>query len=476
MDSSAAWQLAFGIVAALLIFALASGARKSVAIGVLLVLIPFQFIDTRYATSSELIAYTLAAVLLISGGLRFRMVPELAVIVFVYLVSLAMSNRDFLADHAIFIFRFSSCLLVFLLAYNFARLVIHERSIINILLVMNVLVVVYCILQLLAGPGERFVPFGIETFAFNSNRDPGDPRLIGPFGNPGTTAGYFTLMALTCAMELIFARGGRRILLLLVVGANLLGLLATGNRTGLLVLLAMFPMFLYAFRRELGARQIAQYAIGGVAALALASIVAITYTEFGRIFSRLASVTETEQGVPTTRAETWPVAMEKIKQEPWFGEGPHFWTSENAELAGQLQVEFEDLGQLTTAFDPYPHSLYLYLLRTIGALGLVGVIWFFLKVWYMLLRATRSGRLDPYQSAIARLGLLLVPAFLVAQITLEFNRPSTMDYAQFIFALMGLLVGASDRGLPAGEMSKNGDVEQSRTRNKPQYEGGRIAV
>ena len=44
-----------------------------------------------------------------------------------------------------------------------------------------------------------------------------------------------------------------------------------------------------------------------------------------------------------------------------------------------------------------------------------------------------------------RLGLLLIVTFLAAQITLEFNRPATMDYAQFIFALMGLLVGLGDR-------------------------------
>ena len=41
--------------------------------------------------------------------------------------------------------------------------------------------------------------------------------------------------------------------------------------------------------------------------------------------------------------------------------------------------------------------------------------------------------------------MLLIPAFLIAQVTLEFNRPTTMDYAQFIFALVGLLVGVADR-------------------------------
>ena len=34
----------------------------------------------------------------------------------------------------------------------------------------------------------------------------------------------------------------------------------------------------------------------------------------------MENVTATEGGVPTTRAGGWPVAIEKIKRDPWFGE------------------------------------------------------------------------------------------------------------------------------------------------------------
>jgi len=450
MTSSAAWKLAFGLLAIIVIFLIATGAKRTVAIGAVLVLIPFQMVDTQFASSSELVAYALAAVLLISGGLKLRMLLELSAIVLAYLASLAVADRDLFLGHAVFMFQLFSAIAVFVLAYNFARFAPSEQSVVSVLLATNVLVVIYCALQLYAGAGERFVPFGIEQFGFNSNRNPGDPRLIGPFSSPGSTAGYFTLMLLVCAVELLFSKGRRRFLVQVLTVFNLMGLVATGNRTGFLILVAMFPAFLFVFRSVLGARAIARYVIGGAAALVLASTVAIAFTDFGRMFERLAFVTETEEGVPTTRSETWPVAIEKIKRAPWFGEGPHFLTAEDVEVSGQrqLQVEFEETGGVTSAVDPYPHSLYLYLLRTVGVVGLTAVVWFFLRVWAILRRRLRTSAMTEYQAAIVRLGLLLVPAFLIAQITLEFNRPSTIDYTQFIFSLMGLLVGTSDRSIP----------------------------
>ena len=444
MTSSAIWQLTFGLIAILAIFAVASAARRVVAIGVVLALIPFQVVDTRYASSSELFAYTLAAVLLLTGGLRFRMLGALGLILVTYAASMSLADREHMSLQALFIFQFFSCFVVFLLAYNFAQLVEKERSVVDILLVINVLIVIYCLLQLTVGPGESFVPFGIDAFAFNQNRE-GDARLIGPFRNPGSTAGYFMLTILACAVELLFASGWRRLLVQLLIALSLLGLVATGNRANFLTLVAMFPVFLFVFRREMGARRVMTYILGGFVVLVLASTVAITYTDFGRMFERLGTVTETKGGVPVTRAETWPIAIEKIKLEPWFGEGPYFWTEEDAERVGQQRIEYDEFGELITVYDPYPHSLYLYLLRTVGIFGLLAVVGFFLRTWQVLYRASQRESVDKYQSAILRLGLLLVPAFLISQITLEFHRADTIDYAQFIFALMGLLVGVSDR-------------------------------
>jgi O-antigen ligase len=202
---------------------------------------------------------------------------------------------------------------------------------------------------------------------------------------------------------------------------------------------------MFAFRKELGARRILMLSIGGAAVLAIAATIAVTYTDFNQMFSRMETVTETEGGIPATRVGGWPVAIEKIKRDPWFGEGPHFWTAQDAEAAGQMEIEFVEGGGLDTTYDNYPHSLYLYLLRTVGIFGLLAMVGFFVRTWFVVYGASRRASIVGYQSGILRLGLFLIPAFLISQITLEFHRPDTMDYAQFIFALMGLLVGISDR-------------------------------
>ena len=445
MTSAAIWQIAFGIVFLIAMVAVAVGTRRTLSIGALLVLIPFQVIDTRYGSSSILIAYGLAAVLLFSGQLQHRMLPSLSMIVLAYLASFALADRSMLMFHALYLFQFFSCIAVFLLAYNFAISVAKARTVMDVLLAINVLAVIYCLLQLSVGPGERYIPLGVDEFKFNLNRHPGDPRLVGPFDNAGSTAGYFALMTLVCAVDYLFAAGRRRLLVATVIGFNLLGLVATGNRAGFLVLLAMAPLLLFAYRRELGARRVVQYTIGGAVALALTATIAVTFTDFNRMFERMDTVTEMEGGIPKTRQHGWPVAIEKIKKHPWFGEGPHFWTAENAEDIGQLSTEFEDLGDIETAFDNYPHSLYLFLLRTVGVFGLIAVVGFFIRAWFVLYRASGMAHAEPYQSAMVRMGLFVIPTFLIAQITLEFSRPSTMDYAQFMFALVGMLIGVGDR-------------------------------
>src|SRR5690606_31122602 len=160
-------------------------------------------------------------------------------------------------------------------------------------------------LQLIAGAGEAFKPFGIQEFAFNRNRDPSDPRLVGPFDNPGSTAGYFTLMTLIYLVELMATASARRRLIQGLILANVAGIVATGNRASFLVLLAAFPVLLLTFRAELGSKRFFQYMTGGIAAVLVASALMAALTGFGNMFTRLERVTATEDGLPSTRAGTW---------------------------------------------------------------------------------------------------------------------------------------------------------------------------
>ena len=90
---------------------------------------------------------------------------------------------------------------------------------------------------------------------------------------------------------------------------------------------------------------------------------------------------------------------------------------------GAMRTRFEDLGDVVTIFDPYPHSLYLFLLRTVGIFGLAAMLWFFAQVVLELRLSLRHAELSEHSRAIVKTGVVVTGAFLVTQITLEFNRP-----------------------------------------------------
>src|SRR5688572_17502978 len=130
MTSSAAWNMAWALIAVIAIFAVAAGTKRTVSIGVLLVLIPFQQLSTPYASSSVLIAYVLAAVLLIQGELKVRLLASISMIVLAYFAIFTLANDPSMRLwHMTFMFQFFSCFVVFLLAYNFALLIKNGRSI-----------------------------------------------------------------------------------------------------------------------------------------------------------------------------------------------------------------------------------------------------------------------------------------------------------------------------------------------------------
>lgn len=434
METAQILQLSVALLLAIVVFVLASGLKSTYAIGTVILLIPFQLVETQYGSTNVAFTYVLAAALLINSRLRIPVLVSLALVVFAYLASLSQTDPSTYVGHATYIFQFVSGLVVFVLAYNFARDVQEPVSIVNVLIAMNVLVILYCLIQLWVGPGGQFVPFGIEELSTHRNRGEGDERLIGPFGNPSVTAEYLVLMTLLLCFDLIHWAGGRRRLLILIAAANLMLIVATGNRGGFLVLIFAFPLFLFSFRRVLGATRVIQLFMGGLILLAIASFVTLNYTSFGRLYERLANVTEMENGVPATRSEPWPIAAEKIRQHPWFGEGPRFVGTEHADTGDPLAEE-----------NPYPHDLYLFLLRTVGIVGLVAVLAFFVRVWVQVHRAASAAPPGSYRGGLLRVGSLLFLCFLIDQIKIEFPRNDTIDYVHFVFALFGVLLGIADR-------------------------------
>src|SRR5690606_749505 len=140
-----------------------------------------------------------------------------------------------------------------------------------------------------------------------------------------------------------------------LIGANLATLVGTGNRGAFLTMLGAFPLFLLTFRRELGTFRVVQISVFGAALLVVASLIMVNYTSYGQLFQRLSELEVSEEGIPDTRQNTWPIALETIRQKPLLGHGPRLRLQDDEIVVypGHPAI-------------PYPHNLYLFLLVTVG--------------------------------------------------------------------------------------------------------------
>ena len=101
-------------------------------------------------------------------------------------------------------------------------------------------------------------------------------------------------------------------------------------------------------------------------------------------------------------------------------------------------------GQIT-----YPHNLYLYLLYTIGVMGLFAYLAFFGSIVRRYWKNASWSCGDDLSDGMTKLALLMVVIIAVDQLKIEFLRFGTVDYLQFVFALLAIYLGIGDSKVPA---------------------------
>jgi O-antigen ligase len=328
-----------------------------------------------------------------------------------------------------------------------------------VLIAMNVLSVLYCLIQLSVGPGESLQLFGSSDFALNENRGDGDARLVGPFGTPGITAAYLMTMTLILTYEAVYSAGWRKISVMALAVANVAMMLATANRGSFLVLLAGLLAFLYLFRAELGFVRIVQILTASTVVLVGTAAAVATYTDFGQMFERLQGI-EVENGIPDTRQYIWPEAWENITEKPMFGHGPR--------IMGQHELRFR-YSHPEQLVGQYPHNLYLYLLVTVGIFGTTCMLFFLFYAAWRVYQGVRKGSFgSAYERGWVLVGWIVLGAFFVDELKIEFLRDSTVDYAHFMFALFGIFLGAADAArLRAGAAAKVSAADRTQRRFIP---------
>lgn len=430
-DTSKLAQVIFALLLAVIFFLFGYFASPRKTVPWLICLSPFQTIDNPYATSSVILAYVIGIAYILRGRLRF--VPMLGfflLILAIYFASTGFAHRATHAQHGVYIFSYVSAIVMFYVVYNFVRETNDVELILRTLIILNVLVIIYSILQITF---DKVSLFGIEELTIQGTRLRGaDPRLTGPYG-VGITAEFLVLHTLLAAYLVIHVPSilGRNLLYLLMA-ANLGCLIATANRGGFLVLVGGAGLFLYMFRGQLGVKRTLSLSVVGSFLLVLMSVIIINFTNFGALYDRLET-TEIEGGVPETRAQAWKIVTPKIFDKPLLGHGPRFRLQDDDVISYKGHEVFD-----------YPHNLYLFLLYTVGVMGLLAYLFFFAWIIIRIRRGVKRLSHDPFRQGLVKLGILLMVVFLVDQIKIDFLRYALVDYWHYMFTIFAIWLALGD--------------------------------
>lgn len=448
-DPSKLYQIVAAVTIAVGFFLFSYFASPRKTVPWLICLSPFQTIDTPYTTSSVMLTFVVGIAYIFRGKLKFMpMLGIFLAIMAVYLASTGFAHKSTFLQHALYMFNFVSAILMFYIVYNFVRETKDIDLVIRTLIIINILVVIYSIVQINVGP--RFALFGISELSIQGARGEGDPRLRGPYG-VGITAEFFVLSILLFAYLLVDMKSAvRRNLLYLLMALNLGCLIATANRGGFLSLIGGAGLFLIMYRSELGVKRTMTLTIAGVFLIAVMSIVVINYTQFGQMYERLEA-TELEEGMPDSRARTWTNIISHISEKPLLGHGPMLRLAEEGEEEG---------GRIAmTGALHYPHNVYLYLLYTSGTIGLIVYLVFFAWLTLRFRSGNRKSSGDPFIDGFIKLGILSMIVFLVDQIKIEFLRFEYIDYWHYMFSIFAIWLAFADMARK-GEF-RRGDAESA---------------
>ena len=434
-DASIQNQLTTILILAIVLFVLASALPQKAATTALLILFPYQTIDTRFGSSSVVLAFVVFLAFLLKGDrVRLPMLGRILFLLLWYLVSMSLMPPSTYVQHGVYVMTLFSAFLVFWLCYDLSGRFEKDTSMVNVFIVMNVGVVVYCVIQLVIGPGERFVLFGIEEI--NMTRVRADGRLTGPFESAEITAQYLVLAQFLILHQFWYSETGwfRRFLAGLAV-TNFGLLIATGSRGEFLVFIGGALIYLWLFRRQLGVMRAISLAVGGAIVLTATALIVTNFTQFGNLFDRLGETEFDEQGIPDTRQAVWPPTWKAIKESPMIGHGPRFRFFQEGR-----GVRYEDHEYLA-----YPHNLYLFLLYTVGAPGLMLFLWLLGSIMYRCWRSMSLPNAPPYYADLAKTGVIVLLLFLIDGIKIEQMRLNLADYWHFFFGLCGVFVAACYR-------------------------------
>ena len=433
-STSHAVQLLLALGGGVILFVLAfAGYSRALFIGIV-VMIPFQPIDSKYGSINMAITYVVGFAMLLRRGDQkigrrtgTPLIIPFVLLTMAYLIAWSLAPKMFFPKYMVNLIQLGSVVVLFYMSYAYFRNEKNLDTFFKALIISNVLVIIYSVIQVFVGYGH-FSLFGISELGMIENRQ--DQRLVGPFRAVGITAEYLVIQSLLLVHYMIHA-GRLRKAGLVILLCNLAILVGTGNRGGFIVAILAVVLFLYFYKRYIGGKGVLLAGLGFVVMLTASSFVMMAYTDFNVLYDRLFG-TEIKGITPDTRSG-WEDVVEKISERPVIGHGPRVVQPVEYDSPPGRWPE----GHITY----YPHSLYLYILYTTGVLGFLAYSAWAITYWKILCRERKRKRaFRKLGTGLSTLGMLIFVIFLIDQLKVEFLRSSLLDYQHYLAALFGMFV------------------------------------
>jgi len=459
--------LSGGIV--LFLFAYFGGSRF--IFKAIVLLIPFQLIESRYGSLNMAITYILGIAMLFNRSWfndeakeKWPLLYLFLLILGAYLISWTQAPPAYLKKTAIYLVMLSSNILLFYLTYRFIRIKTDVVELFNLLFLCNVLVIIYCLVTVIM-IGKNTALFGIDEFRLNEI-DPRRMRIVGPFVSVGTTAEYLVIQ---CCLILYAYQNQelfKRSFLSFLFVSNFFILFGTGNRGGMLSLVFSFILFSIFYRRVLGTIKLIGILVGLFVVLGFSSLIMIKYSDYNVVFDRLRN-TEIKGFTPDTRERDWLAVLGRIPNKPVIGHGPRIVIEK--ELRGSRsrprnQIHF------------YPHNLYLFVLYTMGAVGFSVFVLLGARFFRILMRMKKNlaDHPDPFFSRLPIIGIIIFLVFLFDQMKIEFLRHNLLDYQHYISVIFGMFCAVLKFEHPGHDF--RADMASAANPNGVDYSTGSLAT
>ena len=408
------------VLAAVLIFGVAWRLDTVSGIGVLLVTLPFPR-GTVFGNTNLALILLLLVVWLLRFTTRTAPAPQrtaldapLACVLIMFLVSFYNVKPEEFGLAFQNTVLFLSAVFFYYLIVNNVRTTRDLRRFLSIQAIAILIVLVVSTIELVS-PSTVLIPGWIDfRHVYAQGAELHDLRIGGPFFDFELLAEYCALGF--CLFLFLFRQAGSigaRTFNGFMMAYCLFILAATQTRGGVLALGFAILYLLFLVRKRLQIVSLTILAAGATTALAVMEFVVSNFTHSGSVFNRITG-TQFKNGMPESRADVWPDAVNRMMYHPLIGWGPHY-----ASMTG-LHLWF------------WPHDLYLYIANIIGLIGLSFFLWLFWRLWRLSTPTTDDLAHHDFTRAYLLIAHVQLALLLVDEIKIEFLRNPIYQYQPWI--------------------------------------------